>query len=124
MMLLFVDSGAVAVLLYRAGAVGLQQQLEILDLRGDLAAVVGVGNGDAPGIGLDGDDPRFHIPVVVHHILSCGKGLMLGQIHLVGVGDQRVARDACDGLVGLGHADVDDDELYLLIYSFLVLVKK
>ena len=29
-MLLFVDSGAVAVLLYRAGAVGLQQQLEIL----------------------------------------------------------------------------------------------
>ena len=36
---------------------------------------------------------------------------MLGQIHLVGVGHQGVARDAGDGLVGLGHAAVDDDQL-------------
>ena len=44
------------VLLDSAGAVGLQQQLEILDLRGDLAPVVGVGDGDALYVSLDRDN--------------------------------------------------------------------
>ena len=36
---------------------------------------------------------------------------MLGQIHLMGVGDQGVTGDARHGLISLGHAAVDDDEL-------------
>ena len=73
-------------------------------------SVVGIGDGDALHIGLDGDQAGLDILVVVDGLVCGGEGLMLGQVHLMGVGNQGVARDARDGLVSLGHAAVDDDQ--------------
>ena len=90
--------------------IGAEELTQRLDAAEYVAPLVGVAHVDALGELLYQVTGALDVGTATYGLFGGGEGLVLDERHAARVVDERIAGNACGGLVGLAEAPVNDDE--------------